>query len=510
MEQYALYLRKSRADMDAEARGEGETLSKHRKALTAFARRRGLIIVREYAEIVSGDTIAARPQMQQLLEDVKAGMYAGVIVNDVDRLGRGDSIDQEIIKVTFAAAHCLIITPNKDIDPSNSTDEDMLDFSMFLARFEYKKITQRMATGRLRSAMSGNFVVPRPPYGYRKVTIDGRATLEPDPETAPIAKMIFGWYESGELGYVGIAKRLCQMGIKTYMGVDFTGGTIKRMLTNPVYIGCVTWGATKQVSVIENGKRIKKTTRKHQPKVIENAHPAIIDRVVFDSVQARLSNSNHAAPVNIDHELINPLCGLVKCAVCGRTMKLHHAGSKSNPGRVLYIACGTYGCPTVGIDVRIVVDAVIESMQDWCATYEDVEPEPVPSVDASKVNALRHQLDAIDSRLKRAKELVELEIYSLEEYVQQREELNAARESIIQQIDEAEHPVAKQTVANILPQIHTVLDAYQYASTPRQQNMLLRTVVDKIIYDKTTRAKKGENPAEHLTLTVYPLISGRR
>ena len=34
MEQYALYLRKSRADMDAEARGEGETLAKHRAALT--------------------------------------------------------------------------------------------------------------------------------------------------------------------------------------------------------------------------------------------------------------------------------------------------------------------------------------------------------------------------------------------------------------------------------------------------------------------------------------------
>ena len=136
---YCIYLRKSRADLDAEARGEGETLSKHRAALTEYARRRGLFIVREYAEIISGDSIAARPQMQALLSDVKAGMYAGVIVNDVDRLGRGDSIDQEIIKLTFAASHTLIITPTRDIDPANPTDDDMLDFSMFMARFEYKK-----------------------------------------------------------------------------------------------------------------------------------------------------------------------------------------------------------------------------------------------------------------------------------------------------------------------------------------------------------------------------------
>ena len=38
---YALYLRKSSADLDAEARGEGETLAKHRAALTAYARQRG-------------------------------------------------------------------------------------------------------------------------------------------------------------------------------------------------------------------------------------------------------------------------------------------------------------------------------------------------------------------------------------------------------------------------------------------------------------------------------------
>lgn len=102
MNQYAIYLRKSRADLDAEARGEGETLSKHRAALTEYARRRGLFIAREYAEIISGDSIAARPQMQALLADVKAGMYSGVIVNDVDRLGRGD--EQKFFD-DYCAAH---------------------------------------------------------------------------------------------------------------------------------------------------------------------------------------------------------------------------------------------------------------------------------------------------------------------------------------------------------------------------------------------------------------------
>ena len=191
MNAYAIYLRKSRADMDAEARGEGETLAKHRKALNEYARQRGLLVVREYAEIVSGDSISARPQMQALLEDVKRGLYAGVIVNDVDRLGRGDSIDQEIIKLTFAASHTLIITPYSDIDPTSIQDGDMLDFRMFFARTEYKMITRRMTQGRARSAASGNWVSGLAPYGYKIAKHDGwvgsstaRVVLRLCPESA--------------------------------------------------------------------------------------------------------------------------------------------------------------------------------------------------------------------------------------------------------------------------------------------------------------------------------------
>ena len=56
MNDYAIYLRKSRADIEAEARGEGETLERHRKALWALAQRRGLNVVREYSELVTGDS----------------------------------------------------------------------------------------------------------------------------------------------------------------------------------------------------------------------------------------------------------------------------------------------------------------------------------------------------------------------------------------------------------------------------------------------------------------------
>ena len=86
---YCLYLRKSRADMEAEAHGEGETLARHEKLLLELAKKRNYNVTQIYREVVSGETIAARPVMQRLLQEVEQGLWDGVIVVEVERLARG-------------------------------------------------------------------------------------------------------------------------------------------------------------------------------------------------------------------------------------------------------------------------------------------------------------------------------------------------------------------------------------------------------------------------------------
>ena len=120
--QYCLYLRKSRADSEAEARGEGETLARHEKALLDLAKKLNLNITAIYREIVSGETIAARPVMQQLLQEVEQGIWDGVLVMEVERLARGDTIDQGIVAQTFKFSDTKIITPIKTYNPNNEFD----------------------------------------------------------------------------------------------------------------------------------------------------------------------------------------------------------------------------------------------------------------------------------------------------------------------------------------------------------------------------------------------------
>ena len=83
---YAMYLRKSRADLALEELGEGETLARHRQMLEALADRQHIQQdqIDVYQEIVSGESIDARPEVQRLLNAVWQGVYAGVLVVEIE------------------------------------------------------------------------------------------------------------------------------------------------------------------------------------------------------------------------------------------------------------------------------------------------------------------------------------------------------------------------------------------------------------------------------------------
>ena len=89
----AMYIRRSRADVEAEKMGQGATLAPHFATLMALAKKMKIVIADKdiYREIVSGDTISARPEMQRLLRAVEAGIYGAILCVDVDRLARGDN-----------------------------------------------------------------------------------------------------------------------------------------------------------------------------------------------------------------------------------------------------------------------------------------------------------------------------------------------------------------------------------------------------------------------------------
>lgn len=163
---YAMYLRKSRIDEEA---GIENTLSKHETMLRDMAARMGIHIdeTNIYREIVSGESIDARPQMQRLLKAVEMGLYTGVLCVELERLSRGNGEDQARILRTFQFSGTKILTLNKvyDLSSDDDFDEEFFEFGLFMSRREYKTIKRRLLRGRLQAQRDGYFIGSVPPYG---------------------------------------------------------------------------------------------------------------------------------------------------------------------------------------------------------------------------------------------------------------------------------------------------------------------------------------------------------
>ena len=301
MEQYVRYLRKSRFDRDYAELSIEETLKRHEAILDRLAKDRGYHIAKTYYEVVSGESIAARPEIQKMLEEVSAGIYDGVLVVDLERLARGNGADQAYISQVFQFSGTKIVTPMKTYDPSNEFDEEYFEFGLFMSRREYKTINRRLTRGRDSSAAEGKYINSIAPYGYEKAKLKNEKgfTLRLHPDEAPVVRKIFDLFLHGN-GTKVIANDLNDHKIPTRHGDLWSYSTISNILTNPIYMGKIRRGWSRQIRSIENGvvkKRIKRLKNIDDYKVYDGLHPAIITEEEYERVQELRISKQPAARV---------------------------------------------------------------------------------------------------------------------------------------------------------------------------------------------------------------------
>ena len=218
-------------------------------------------------------------------------MWEGVLVVEVERLARGDTIDQGIMAQTFKYSGTKIVTPLKVYDPNNEYDEEYFEFGLFMSRREYKTINRRLQRGRLASAKEGKWVSGVAPYGYERVRVpnDKGWTLRPVEAEADIVRFIFRLYTSGEeedggsvkrAGTYSLALRLDNMGVAPPGGASYwSSTTIQQILQNPVYIGKIRWNVHKSKKrIINSAVRVERYTAPPEEQIlVDGLHPAIVD-----------------------------------------------------------------------------------------------------------------------------------------------------------------------------------------------------------------------------------------
>ncbi len=521
---HCLYLRKSRADLDAEARGEGETLARHEKALLELGKRQKLNITQIYREIVSGETIAARPVMQQLLSEVEQGIWDGVLVMEVERLARGDTIDQGIVAQTFKLSGTKIITPVKTYDPNNEYDEEYFEFGLFMSRREYKTINRRLQRGRIASVKEGKYIGNKSPYGYvrKKLEHDKGFTLAPEPEQAPILKMIFELYTRGEqqpdgtyadMGISKIVRKLNNLKILPANGDVWVNTSIQGMLRNPVYIGKIRWSARPIKKKMVDGQLVTERPRAKQEDWImaDGLHDALIDNATWELAQQKLS-TNLSRPCPKQYQTMNPLAGLIVCGVCGRKMVRRPYTNCNYPDTLM---CAVTSCNNISSQLDYVEERVLQSLQQWLNNYKlTYGKQPVAASQMSiKKKALKNtqtELKALEKQRDNIYDLLEKGVYTTDVFLERSQsindkicELQASLSKINAEIER--EALTEQSQKTIIPKAEHVLSEYKKAKTAAEKNDLLKSVIEKAVYTKTVNGRWHNKPDE-FELMLYPKL----
>ena len=318
------YLRKSQSD-DPSLSVE-EVLQKHEKILDGMAEELFGAKVppqNRFYEVVSGETIKGRPEIQKILRLIESPKYKAIMIVEPQRLTRGDLEDIGYMMKLLKHTNTLVITQTRVYDLRDEYDWDAFERELKRGNeyLEYYKKIQRR--GRLLSVSQGNYLGSTPPYGFDKITImDGKRkcpTLKENKEQADVARIIFDLYVNKDMGRRRIGNHLNGLGIKSATGKKWSAETIREVLTNIHYIGKVRWNWRKWVTVVEDGEFVKTrpVTKIGEYLIYEGRHEGIIPEELFNAAQEKMGRQHRAKS---DVKVRNPFVSLMFCKNCGRAV----------------------------------------------------------------------------------------------------------------------------------------------------------------------------------------------
>lgn len=324
----ALYERLSHDD---ERAGESVSIENQKRILEDYAQKNGFTNIRHFTDDGVRGTTFKRPGLDAMLEEIRAGNVATVIIKDQSRIGR-DVVEVGLLKRTFDEYHVRFIAANDNLDTANGFD--IMSIFRDVINEWYVADTSRKIKTVFKSRMekglrcSGSIC-----YGYLASKEDKGEWII-DEEAAPVVKRIFQSVLAGEsIAAIGRALRAEQIPIpsehwkrigapvRTAGYADpyaWSATTISYILSRPEYMGRKVLGKT----VCENykTKSTRKTTAEEQY-IFEGAIPAIIDEETWHNVQ-RLRETKRRAPKT--QNAPNRLTGLLYCAECGAKLTHRH------------------------------------------------------------------------------------------------------------------------------------------------------------------------------------------
>jgi site-specific DNA recombinase len=271
-------------------REEGISPEQQKEKAELQAKILGLDLLHIYPDIDLSGRSDQRPHFQEMVRDIKAGMYDVCLVYKLDRFCRNVSDFHYYIEI-LESHGCSLISISQNIDTSTPMGRLLRNILADFAQFESEMIGERVKDNKLAAARKGRWNGGRVPYGY--IFADRQFSI--NEEEAPAVRIAYrlrgkGW------GFLKIAKELTAHGYKprngTKRGLYWSEDSVRYIIENPIYKGILEY---ENVS-------------------IEGAIPAIVGRDEWEAsqVMGKMPSQTQHSP--------HLLSGLLYCTSC------NHAG----------------------------------------------------------------------------------------------------------------------------------------------------------------------------------------
>jgi site-specific DNA recombinase len=234
-----------------------------------------------------------RPGLVHLMEDIAAHRIDTVVVYKVDRLTRSLADFAKIVEA-FDAQGVSFVSVTQQFNTTSSMGRLTLNILLSFAQFEREVTGERIRDKIAASKKKGMWMGGVLPLGY-----DHRdRQLVVNPEEARLVKEIFTQYL--RLGNVFDLKQyLDQKGLRSKVRITTIGkkrggelfgrGALYHLLANPIYVGEIS----------------------HRKQVHPGKHEAILDRTLWDEVQAKLKSNRQSLTTRTNAQSSSMLAGLL-------------------------------------------------------------------------------------------------------------------------------------------------------------------------------------------------------
>lgn len=305
-----------------------------------------------------------REILQEIMQDAKAGEFEIFLAYMSDRIGRQEEYSFYVAELNRLGIEVWTI---KD---GQLKTEEHIDKLLNYIRFwqnegESKKTGMRVHDTMAEMVKSGKFVGGKAPFGYKmvlsgEISNHGRALhkLVIVPEQADIVRQIYSYAVNRGMGYQKIANTLNETGISAPVSETWKAGTVRSILTNPIYMGYIAYdrrgghGTTTKLDRKDwiYAREQNKELIIVQQEVWERAQEIRESRKNKINASKQATNELYMEQYNVPFSTRGKLAltGFVYCGYCGKRLKNtgyanHWTNKTTGEKKVSYT--GRYGCP---------------------------------------------------------------------------------------------------------------------------------------------------------------------